>query len=313
MSRKELRQSTIARMVEQAEIEDINKKLNAMNKEMMKEQSVKDWYNTKTKNIHQMRAMRSAFSEKVLDAFTFEMLNCLYEASSNASIKQDWLVPIKDRIIMNFIKEQTSRDILSNMRKVSLPMSYLVKFVEDAHEKTMQDNKATLTDPSGEKVSLKINPEEKEKFIDKMDELKDDIEDVGDLVRTHVANSVEDFVVSNVEDKEQIKDTLLDVQDRINSIEEEDPELEEEIKEAMILRSKRKLHGIKSKEQPLFEQMVTSLSKLALKTKNKFILESSGINMDKVVPIAESMLTMVVLSEALGYTISKEDLNNIYK
>ena len=60
--------------------------------------------------------------------------------------------------------------------------------------------------------------------------------------------------------------------------------------------------------------MVRYVAKEAVQTKNKnFINETGNIDMDKVVKLSEAMMTMMVLSEAIGFELDEEKMNAQFK
>ena len=60
--------------------------------------------------------------------------------------------------------------------------------------------------------------------------------------------------------------------------------------------------------------MVRYVAKDAVQTKNKnFINETGNIDMDKVVKVSEAMMTMMVLSEAIGFELDEEKMNAQFK
>ena len=143
-----------------------------------------------------------------------------------------------------------------------------------------------------------------------MAQQKEEIEDVGALVQSHVANNVEDFIASNVEDKQQIKDILDEVKEKVANIKASNADVAEDIKESMILGAKRKIYSVKSAKKSLLEAMV---KRVISENHTEFLTESKTINTDKIVETAECMLTMLVLSEALGFDLDEQKVRAMYK
>ena len=147
-----------------------------------------------------------------------------------------------------------------------------------------------------------------------MGQQKEEIEDVGAMVQSHVANNVEDFIASNVEDKQQIKEILDEVKEKVANIKAANADVAEDIKESMIIGAKRKIYNVKSAKKSILEAMVKHLAKRVIaENHTEFLTESKTINTDKIVETAECMLTMLVLSEALGFKLNEQEVRAMYK
>lgn len=86
------------------------------------------------------------------------------------------------------------------------------------------------------------------------------------MVQTHVANNVEEFIASNVEDRQQIKDILDDVKEKVASIKAANADVAEQIKESKIMKARREIHKIKNSKRIFWNVWLTIfLNELLLK------------------------------------------------
>ena len=173
----------------------------------------------------------------------------------------------------------------------------------------MEDNEEALNS-NDVNDEPKVSPDDTETFVDKVnsDENKEEIQDIGDSVKTHVANGIEQFIIANIEDKEHIKDVLQNVEDKVATIQAANAEEEEEIKESTIQRGRLQIKKrLDTRKVGLYEAMVRDLSKKALANPGYgMITESGTLDMDKITAACEATLTMMVLSEALGFYIPND-------
>ena len=278
--------------------EDKNKKFYDMNKKKAEEQKKK-----------------TATKEAVSFYFMNKLLTKLYEESCPYDIRTPEMENVRKNIVANFIHENGINTIRKAMKDRSFILKTLCEATETAEADTHKKNQEVLHEEEPEEIKKNIKAfipgETDSEFCDKLDEkdAKDEISDIGDHVRTYIANSVEKFIIDNIEDKSKIKKAMSDVQDKVSAINTANAELDAEIKEAAIKQSKQKIHKIEQRKKSFFESMVRYVAKDAMKTKNKHLITKSGnIDMDKVVKVSEAMMTMMVLSEAIGFDLDEDKI-----
>lgn len=304
---------------EQQEAEEQKKMDKVAQAKAPEEDKNKKFYELQKKKADEQK-QKVATKEAVRDYFMGKLLTKLYEASAPVDIMGQDMALVRKNIVKNFIKENGSLNIRNTMKKQSFILKSLCEAEEKAEEETEKKNAESRSEKEPEEIKSQIKtfiPGQTESdFCDTMDneDNKGEVNDIGDHVRTYVSNSVEKFIIDNIEDKQKIKDVMTNVQDKISTINTANEELDNEIKEAAIKTSKQKIHRIEQRKKPFFEQMVRFVAKEAVMKKNhNLLLESGNINMDKVVKVSEAMLTMMVLAESIGFTMNETAMYNQFK
>ena len=301
-SRKAIRESANLRMLKQAKVNELQSQLN--------ETVVPVVEFDESKSLK----LRTTVRNNLKEAFLFEAIKYFYNESSVQEIEKEELQTTKDTIIMGFIKENGVENILNKFRKRDVVLTDIANFVNESTRAIMEENEEKLKDSETAPEDIQVSVDDRESFIDKMAQQKEEIEDVGAMVQTHVANNVEDFIASNVEDRQQIKDILDDVKEKVASIKAANADVAEQIKESKIMKARREIHKIKNSKKNILECMVNHLSKRVIAENHQaFLDDRNSIKMDKIVETAECMLTMLVLSEAFGFEVNEKEVRELYK
>lgn len=308
-SRKAIRESANLRMLKQAKINELQSKLNETVVPVVEFDESKS-----LKRTNRFLNLRTTVRNNLKEAFLFEAIKYFYNESSIQDIEKEELQSTKDTIIMGFIKENGVENILSKFRKRDVVLTDIANFVNESTRAIMEENEEKLKDSETAPEDIQVSVDDRESFIDKMARQKEEIEDVGAMVQTHVANNVEDFIASNVEDRQQIKDILDGVKEKVASIKAANADVAEQIKESKIMKARREIHKIKNSKKNILECMVNHLSKRVIAENHQaFLDDRNSIKMDKIVETAECMLTMLVLSEAFGFEVNEKDVRELYK
>lgn len=308
-SRKAIRESANLRMLKQAKINELQSKLNETVVPVVEFDESKS-----LKRTNRFLNLRTTVRNNLKEAFLFEAIKYFYNESSIQDIEKEELQSTKDTIIMGFIKENGVENILSKFRKRDVVLTDIANFVNESTRAIMEENEEKLKDSETAPEDIQVSVDDRESFIDKMAQQKEEIEDVGAMVQTHVANNVEDFIASNVEDRQQIKDILDDVKEKVASIKAANADVAEQIKESKIMKARREIHKIKNSKKNILECMVNHLSKRVIAENHQaFLDDRNSIKMDKIVETAECMLTMLVLSEAFGFEVNEKEVRELYK
>ena len=308
-SRKAIRESANLRMLKQAKINELQSQLNET------VVPVVEFYESKSlKRANRFLNLRTTVLNNLKEAFLFEAIKYFYNESSVQEIEKEELQTTKDTIIMGFIKENGVENILNKFRKRDVLLTDVANFVNESTRAIMEENEEKLKDSETAPEDIQVSVDDRESFIDKMGQQKEEIEDVGAMVQTHVANNVEEFIASNVEDRQQIKDILDDVKEKVASIKAANADVAEQIKESKIMKARREIHKIKNSKKNILECMVNHLSKRVIAENHQaFLDDRNSIKMDKIVETAECMLTMLVLSEAFGFEVNEKEVRELYK
>lgn len=308
-SRKAIRESANLRMLKQAKINELQSQLNETVVPVVEFDESKS-----LKRTNRFLNLRTTVRNNLKEAFLFEAIKYFYNESSIQDIEKEELQSTKDTIIMGFIKENGVENILNKFRKRDVVLTDIANFVNESTRAIMEENEEKLKDSETAPEDIQVSVDDRESFIDKMAQQKEEIEDVGAMVQTHVANNVEEFIASNVEDRQQIKDILDDVKEKVASIKAANADVAEQIKESKIMKARREIHKIKNSKKNILECMVNHLSKRVIAENHQaFLDDRNSIKMDKIVETAECMLTMLVLSEAFGFEVNEKEVRELYK
>ena len=308
-SRKAIRESANLRMLKQAKINELQSQLNETVVPVVEFDESKS-----LKRANRFLNLRTTVRNNLKEAFLFEAIKYFYNESSVQEIEKEELQTTKDTIIMWFIKENGVENILNKFRKRDVVLTDIANFVNESTRAIMEENEEKLKDSETAPEDIQVSVDDRESFIDKMAQQKEEIEDVGAMVQTHVANNVEEFIASNVEDRQQIKDILDDVKEKVASIKAANADVAEQIKESKIMKARREIHKIKNSKKNILECMVNHLSKRVIAENHQaFLDDRNSIKMDKIVETAECMLTMLVLSEAFGFEVNEKEVRELYK
>lgn len=308
-SRKAIRESANLRMLKQAKINELQSQLNETVVPVVEFDESKS-----LKRANRFLNLRTTVRNNLKEAFLFEAIKYFYNESSVQEIEKDELQTTKDTIIMGFIKENGVENILNKFRKRDVVLTDIANFVNESTRAIMEENEEKLKDSETAPEDIQVSVDDRESFIDKMAQQKEEIEDVGAMVQTHVANNVEEFIASNVEDRQQIKDILDDVKEKVASIKAANADVAEQIKESKIMKARREIHKIKNSKKNILECMVNHLSKRVIAENHQaFLDDRNSIKIDKIVETAECMLTMLVLSEAFGFEVNEKEVRELYK
>lgn len=308
-SRKAIRESANLRMLKQAKINELQSQLNETVVPVVEFDESKS-----LKRANRFLNLRTTVRNNLKEAFLFEAIKYFYNESSVQEIEKEELQTTKDTIIMGFIKENGVENILNKFRKRDVVLTDIANFVNESTRAIMEENEEKLKDSETAPEDIQVSVDDRESFIDKMAQQKEEIEDVGAMVQTHVANNIEEFIASNVEDRQQIKDILDDVKEKVASIKAANADVAEQIKESKIMKARREIHKIKNSKKNILECMVNHLSKRVIAENHQaFLDDRNSIKMDKIVETAECMLTMLVLSEAFGFEVNEKEVRELYK
>lgn len=312
-SRKQIRESNTLKMVKQAEKATLEKQLNE-SKTIIPEVGRVAMNESSLARSKRSLNLRMAAKAMIKEHFLTESIKYIYNECMIPDLQKESTNIIRDTVIRGFIKENGVENIIRTFNTKSLFLADIAKAVKEATDDVVKANEDKLKNPDTKVDDITVDPEYQDSFIDKMGQQKEEIEDVGAMVQSHVANNVEDFIASNVEDKQQIKEILDEVKEKVANIKSANADVAEDIKESMIIGAKRKIYNVKSAKKSILEAMVKHLAKRVIaENHTEFLTESKTINTDKIVETAECMLTMLVLSEALGFKLNEQEVRAMYK
>lgn len=179
---------------------------------------------------------------------------------------------IKRNLVDNFIQEQGVDSLIARFRTESALLSEYARLVEKYSkiiiEKVEKDNPDTFV----------VEPEEKDKFFEELE--MSDTDEIATAIKMRVSDSVDEFINSNIRQKEEIKEVLTKYKEKIES------SRSEEIKESYNILAKRKISSIREgRKMNIFESMVFTLAEASMKDEQlKSIYTVNGkLDMDSIV------------------------------
>ena len=179
---------------------------------------------------------------------------------------------IKRNLVNNFIEEQGVDNLLSRFRTESFLLSEYARIVNKytniITEKCNKENTDTFV----------VDQEDKDKFFDELD--MEDADEVATAIKIRVSDSVDQFVDSNIKQKEELKEILTQSKERIEASKNE------EVKESFNILAKKRMTEVREKRRTnIFEAMVFSLAEASMNNEDlKAIYTKDGkLDMDSIV------------------------------
>lgn len=201
-----------------------------------------------------------------------------------------------------FIEEQGGATaVLSNMAGKTYLLSRLATIVEDAAEKAEEE-----TDEE-EKAAGTVPDKAKEDMFDEL-EKENEVDSAVTIIADRITSAEEEFIKKNAEDKKKIEDIVHDINDRIESVknnddmsEESQETAEEQLKQESTRRINVVYHG--RDQKPLFEFMVRQNTDMIIKDpelKKTFMQESGKLDMDRIIDTTSYMYGFLEFVNTLG-------------
>lgn len=232
-----------------------------------------------TENVFQLREnklkVEREYNKFILDTKKTLLSECIYSLMDKSiGYQQDKVRAdvIKRNLVNNFIEEQGVDTLLSRFKTESFLLSEYARIVNKYTnliiEKADKDNTDTFV----------VDQEEKDKFFDELD--MEDAEEVATAIKIRVSDSVDEFVNSNIKQKEELKEVLTKSKEKIESSKSE------EVKESFNILAKKRMSDIRERRKMnIFESMVFSLAEASMKNeelKNVYTVNGK-LDMDSIV------------------------------
>lgn len=119
-----------------------------------------------------------------------------------------------------------------------------------------------------------------------------------DTIADRVSETIKDFMIQNAEDKQRIIDALSVTKEKIDSLPSGTPD---EVKESYINLGRKYVTNVREKKHGLFNEMVLTMSKSVITTKNEALkntfMNEGHLDVEKIV---NSMATMYTFVEAVN-------------
>lgn len=252
---------------------DYEKNLSRINESKISDDSMSN------ENIFQLREnklkVEKEYKKFILDTKKTLLSECIYSLMDRSIGYQHDKVRadvIKRNLVNNFIEEQGVDSLLSRFKTESFLLSEYARIVNKyttiITEKCNKENADTFV----------VDQEDKDNFFDEID--MEDADEVATAIRMRVSDSVDQFVDSNIKQKEELKEVLTKSKEKIEASKNE------EVRESFNILAKKKMTEIREKRRTnIFESMVISLAEASMKNEDlKAIYTKDGkLDMDSIV------------------------------
>lgn len=280
--------------------------LNAVNEAKQMESYNKQYLDTQ--NIYELRESKlkieREYKKFISDTKKSLLTECIYTLMDKACGYQSNQVQaavIKRNLVDNYINEQGVNTLLSSFRTKTFMLSEFARIIEKYTNVIVE--KADKNNPD----TFVIDDEDRDNFFD---ELKfDDVEEVATAIKTRVSNSIDEFVNSNIKQKEELKEILTASKERIDNTNKE------EVKESYELLARKAMTNIREKRVTnVFESMVFSLAQASLNNEElkKVYARDNKLDMDSIVENVTIMYSFLeTLNSAQIHTVNESYIQEV--
>ena len=263
-----------------------------------------------TENVFQLREnklkVEREYKKFILDTKKTLLSECIYTLMDKSIGYQNNKVQadiIKRNLVNNFIEEQGVDVLLSRFKTESFLLSEYARIVNKytniITEKADKDNTDTFV----------VNQEDKDNFFDELN--IEDAEDVASAIKMRVSDSVDEFVYSNIKQKEELKEVLTRSKEKIDSAKVD------EVKESYNILAKKRMSEIREKRKMnIFESMVFSLAEATMKNDDlkKIYTIDGKLDMDSIVENCTIMYSFLeTINSAKMVKVDESYIKNILK
>lgn len=251
-----------------------------------------------------VRKKKQSVKEFKLDVRKSLLVECiysLYNASFGNKIEYENESLIKKSLVAKFVEEEGTEKLLNSFKGKSVLLSEYASIINEYTTMIMEANEVTQ--------SNSINQNIKDTFFD--DIFGDEAKDVALSIKMRVADAIEEFNISNQEEKMDIENLIKISQDKIANA------TTEELKEQVELTTNRQIFKIRQRKRNIFESMVYNTSKAYFSNqaiKEQYSDKQGKLDIDKIVESCELMYTFLeTVNTAKIIEVSEEYLQNFIK
>lgn len=259
-----------------------------------------DSYNTLVNMKESANAKMRGYNKFVQDTKTTLLAECLLAFTENASGYQHNKAQasiIQRNLVNQFINENGVDKLLNSMKDKTYVLSEMSRVIEKytniVLEKVDKDKPETYF----------IIPEDRDAFFKELD--TDDNEEVASMIKIRVSDALDQFVQSNIKQKEELREILVQSKERIDAAKSE------EVRESFNNLSKQAIVTLKEKKvKSVLEMMIAGMVKNTLKDKelSSVYMNEGTLDMDAIV---ENATTMYAFLETVN-TIKIIDVDSKY-
>lgn len=266
--------------------------------------------NSAIDNIYAQRESRvkleRAYNTFIKDTKKSLLSECMYTLMNKACGYQQNPVQadiIKRNLVDNYIEEQGVDRIISSFKSKTFMLSEFARIIESVTKAVLEKADKNNTD------TFTIEQEEKDKFFDELN--FDDVDEVSIAIRKRVSDAVDEFMYSNIKQKEELKQILTASKEKM------DASRNEEVRESYNLLAKKAITNLKAKRKVnIFESMVISLAEASLKNDNlkELYAKDNKLDMDSIVENVTIMYTFLeTLNSAQIHNVNEAYISNVLK
>lgn len=229
------------------------------------------------------------YSDFVAESKSFLLTEALYHLFTKCvpASTSESLTKLGRGVIESFVHEEGATNLLIGMRGKTLLLDGLSRVIEESHKKVCkncEDKEAPFKIP---KRDIKI-------LHDDIDELEAD--DIAKEIAKRVSAAEEEFIKSNLKDKEQMDALATVTQERIDAVKAKDANITNSIKQEHTASYHRQLERVENRKKNILEGMVLRLSKAIITedaTRKQYTTGDGKLNMDSIIESAEIMYTVL--------------------
>lgn len=233
------------------------------------------------------------FSSESKDFLLTESLYDIMKKCFPESISES-LLSTGRNMIANFVHENGTESLLSTFKTKSLYLSELANIVESTHKKVLHSCE-------GKDSPFKINNSQMKEFHNRLDRMTTD--SITKEIAARVAKAEENFVKSNIKDKEAMEELAQKTKELIDNTRAKDADIENDIKQEHAAMYRRNLGNIMDRKKSILESIVLRTSEAVVKenaVREQFTQDNGKLDMQKIIEMSEVMYTVLEMVNTLN-------------
>lgn len=206
-------------------------------------------------------------------------------------------------ICTSFVNEETSYKLVNSFKTKTLFLSELASVIEESQKQIIHGCK----EKDG---PFKISNNDINKFYNKLDNITDS--QITKEISSRVAKAEEEFIKNNINDKKELEELASSTKEKLDSIKNDDSELENKLKQECTALYKRKVDSIMKRKKGILESIVLRMSNGIITEESmlsSYTKENGKLDMQKIIESSEIMYAFLEMVNTLK--IKKVDNNYI--
>lgn len=251
-------------------------------------------------NINKVKQVSGLYKD-IKRNLLYECMLGLYDLSLASCLESANTETMKANIVNDFINEHGVDTILNRCRVKSYFLSEMVNVIEEYHSIIKNDLNVFLGE-GGSPGDYTPSSEIKKSFYKELEAA--DPQSVASLVKTRVKNAIEEFVNTNVSEREEAKEILIKTQEKVNSTNNK------AMKESYEMQGKRALSSLNQKKvTTVFESLVYNFTNKVMVTEalQDIYYTDNRIDMESVVEGCEVVYTFLEMVNTFKFVDNNEN------